>query len=231
MKKYFSIPTPLDFLKKYHIFSFEKYNHKRMKKILITWTSSGIWKNLGQELWKDYTIYGVSRKSSGLEIEEFLWDINNEAFLSETYKKVPEIDWLILNAWVWYFDHFENISLKEHKEIIQTNLLANIIFTHIFSKKITSGIIFIWSISSKKSGKFWASYAASKFWLRGFAMNLKNEFKQAIHIINPKIVKTNFHKNSKIEIQWKFQQTPIIDIIKTIEDIITGKEKRFEIDL
>lgn len=231
MKKYFSIPTPLDFLKKYHIFSFEKYNHKRMKKILITWTSSGIWKNLGQELWKDYTIYGISRKSSGLEIEEFLWDINNEAFLSETYKKVPEIDWLILNAWVWYFDHFENISLKEHKEIIQTNLLANIIFTHIFSKKITSGIIFIWSISSKKSGKFWASYAASKFWLRGFAMNLKNEIKQNIHIINPKIVKTNFHKNSKIEIQWKFEQTNLEDILQVINEIIQWKEKRFEIDL
>ena len=147
MKKYFSIPTPLDFFLKYHIFSFEKYNHKRMKKILITGTSSGIGKNLGQELWKHHTIYGISRKSSDLEIQEFLWDINNEAFLSEIYKKVPEIDWIILNAWVGYFDRFENISLKEHKEIIQTNLLANIIFTHIFSKKITSGIIFIWSIS------------------------------------------------------------------------------------
>lgn len=231
MKKYFSIPTPLDFFLKYHIFSFEKYNHKRMKKILITGTSSGIGKNLGQELSKYHTIYWISRNTSHLEIQEFLWDINDENFLHEIYKNIPQIDYLILNAGVWYFDHFENISLNEHKEIIQTNLLANIIFTHIFSKKITSGIIFIWSISSKKSGKFWASYAASKFWLRGFAMNLKNEFKQAIHIINPKVVKTNFHQNSKIEIQWKFQQTPIIDIVKTIEDIISGKEKRFEIDL
>gem|GEM_PF-5488202 len=31
-------------------------------------------------------------------------------------------------------------------------------------------------------------------------MNIKNEFKQAVHIINPKVVKTNFHQNSKIEI-------------------------------
>jgi short-subunit dehydrogenase len=202
-----------------------------MKNIFITGTSSGIWKFVAQNMQEIHTLYGISRHSSNLEIQEFLWDINDETFLSEIYKKVSEIDWLILNAWVWYFDHFENISLKEHKEIIQTNLLANIIFTHIFSKKITSGIIFIWSISSKKSGKFWASYAASKFWLRGFAMNLKNEIKQNIHIINPKIVKTNFHKNSKIEIQWKFEQTNLEDILQVINEIIQWKEKRFEIDL
>lgn len=180
---------------------------------------------------KNHTIYGISRNSSNLKIQEFLWDINNETFLSEIYKKVPEIDWLILNAWVGYFDTFKNISLEEHKEIIQTNLLSPIIFTSIFLDKIKSWIIFIGSISSKKSGKFWASYSASKFWLRGFAMNLKNEIKQNIHIINPKVVKTNFHKNSKIEIQWKFEQTNLEDILQVINEIIQWKEKRFEIDL
>lgn len=202
-----------------------------MKKILITGTSSGIGKILGQELWKHHMIYGVSRNKSCLEIQEFLWDINDTNFLHEIHKNIPQIDYLILNAGVWYFDRFENIPINQHKEIIQTNLLANIIFTHIFLNKITSGIIFIWSISSKKSGKFWASYAASKFWLRGFAMNLKNESKLNIHIINPKVVKTNFHQNSKIQIQWIFQETPVIDIIKMIENIINRKEKRFEIDL
>ena len=62
-------------------------------------------------------------------------------------------------------------------------------------------------------------------------MNLKNEIKQNIHIINPKVVKTNFHKNSKIEIQWKFEETNLEDILQVINEIIQWKEKRFEIDL
>jgi len=63
-------------------------------------------------------------------------------------------------------------------------------------------------------------------------MNLKNEVnKKSIHFINPKVVKTNFHKNSKIEIPTKYQETKIDDIFKTINEIILGNEKRFEIDL
>lgn len=202
-----------------------------MKHILITGTSSWIWKYLAQNLSEEHTLYWISRNKSWLDIKEFLWDINNEDFLQETVKKIQEIDYLILNAWVWYFDNFEKISVNDHKKILNTNLLSPIILTHLFLDKIKSWIIFIWSISSKKSGKFWASYSASKFWLRGFAMNLKNELKLDIHIINPKVVKTNFHKNSKIEIQWKYDETKIEDILEIVTNIIKKTEKRFEIDL
>lgn len=203
-----------------------------MKEILITWTSSWIWNFLAEKLAIKNKIYWLSRKNSWLEIQEFLWDINDDFFLQEIYKKIPEIDYLILNAWVWYFDNFEKISLNEHKEILNTNLISPIILTHLFLNKIKSWIIFIGSISSKKSGKYWASYSASKFGLRGFAMNLKNETKWIkIHLINPKIVKTNFHKNSSIEIVGKFQETKIEYILDTVNKIITWEEKRFEIDL
>lgn len=202
-----------------------------MQKILITWTSSWIWHYLAKNLANNNEIYWISRKKSNLEINEFLWDINNDIFLNDLYKKIPEIDYLILNAWVWYFDKFENISINEHKEIINTNLLSPIIFTSLFLNKIKSWIIFIWSISSKKSWKFWSSYSASKFWLRGFAMNLKNELKLDIHIINPKVVSTNFHNKSKIEIVWKFPETKIENILITIKNIINWIEKKFEIDL
>jgi short-subunit dehydrogenase len=98
--------------------------------------------------------------------------------------------------------------------------------------KIKKWIIFIWSISSKKSWSLWASYAASKFWLRWFAMQLKNEVKWIkISIINPKIVKTNFHKNSKIEIVWKYKETSLDEILKVVKKIFSSEEKRFEIDL
>jgi hypothetical protein len=52
-------------------------------------------------------------------------------------------------------------------------------------------------------------------------MNLKNELKNKnIFIVNPKIVKTNFHNNSKVEIAGKYEETSIEEILKVIEDII-----------
>lgn len=204
-----------------------------MKKILITWTSSWIWNFLAENLKNEFKIIWISRsKNKVIWINHFSWDINDEKFLNEIYNKIDKIDYLILNAWIGYFDKFENISIKEHKEILNTNLISPIIFTSLFLNKIKSGIIFIWSVSSKKSSKFWASYSASKFGIRWFAMNLKNELSNLkVHLINPKIVTTNFHKHSKIEIVWKYEETKIEDILKVIKEIIDGKEKRFEIDL
>lgn len=203
-------------------------------KLLITWIHSGIWKHLTDFFTNTNNfIYWISRyHDSMIWWKHFLWDINDISFLQNTYQEIEELDYLILNAWVWYFDSFQNIKLIEHSEIINTNLLSPILASSIFLPKIKKWIIFIGSISSKKSGKFWASYAASKFWLRGFAMNLKNELTHLkIHIIHPKIIPTNFHKNSKIVIVWKYQESKLEDISQTIQNIFLGNEKRFEIDL
>jgi len=207
-----------------------------MTNILITWISSWIWKYISKELSKENTIIWTWRKEiEKIENINYLkWDIWDIDFIKKLNNSINKIDYVIINAWVWYFDNFENISLEENKEIIETNLLSPILLINLLlkDKKINKWIIFIWSIVWKKSMKYWASYAASKFWLRGFAMQLKNELKWIkTHIINPKIVNTNFHKNSKIEIHWKYQETSLDSIYQVINNIITWKEKTFEIDL
>lgn len=204
-----------------------------MGKILITWTTSWIWNFLANNLKDIFEIIWVWRSDNKIEsISFFKWDLKDEIFLKNISDNISEIDYLIINAWVWYFDAFQNISIDEDKEIIETNLISPIVLTKILLPKIKKWIIFIWSISSKKSWSFWASYAASKFWLRWFAMQLKNEIKWIkVSIINPKIVKTNFHKNSKIEIVWKYKETSLDEILKYVKEIINWNEKRFEIDL
>lgn len=204
-----------------------------MQKLIITWVSSWIWKYICESFSQKYEITWISRTQ--IESSSFThisWDIWNISFLENFAQNIWEIDYLILNAWVWYFDHFKNISLSEHQEQIQTNLLSPIILTSLLIWKIQKWIIFIGSVSSKKSGKFWASYSASKFGLRGFAMNLKNEYpKLQIHLLNPKIINTWFHKNSKVEIVGRFQETSLESIWEVIQNIFEKKEKRFEIDL
>lgn len=207
-----------------------------MTSLLITWITSWIWLYISEKLSENNKIIWIWRKELlGQEnIDYVKWDIRDLKFLTDISNKIESIDYLVINAWVWYFDKFENISIEENKEIIETNLLSPILLINILlsANKINKWIIFIWSVVWKKSMKYWASYAASKFWLRGFAMQLKNELKWIkTHIINPKIVNTNFHKNSKVDIHWKYQETSLESIYEVIDNIITWKEKMFEIDL
>jgi len=205
-------------------------------KILITWTTSWIWNYLAQNLKNENKIIWVWRSENNIDWINFIrWDLQNESFLEQIDKSLTEnIDYLIVNSWVWYFDKFENIDSFKHKEIINTNLLSPILLTNLLlkSKKINKWIIFMWSIAWKKSLKFWVSYSASKFWLRGFAMQLKNEFtKLRIHLINPNIIKTNFHKDNKVEIVWKYKENSLEEVLYVIKKILRGEEQRFEIDL
>lgn len=63
-------------------------------------------------------------------------------------------------------------------------------------------------------------------------MQMKNEYPNIkIHLINPKIVDTPFHKNDFVTKNSTYTHTNIEDILKTIENIINKKEKKFEIDL
>jgi len=203
-------------------------------KILITGTSKWLGRYLSENLKNNHEIIWVSRNK--LEIENYkhiCGDIRESNTLEKIVNHEKSYDYIIINAWVWYFDKFKNLNIEENRNTIETNLLSPILLINMLLKedKIKKWIIFIWSIAWKKSMKNWASYAASKFWLRGFAMQIKNEIKWIkTHIINPSIIKTAFHDKSKIEIVWKYKETSLEDIFQKIEEIIEWKEKRFEID-
>ena len=196
-----------------------------MWNILLTWNSKWIWKYLNDNLKDNYNIFGFSRtnwfdlldKNTFKKIKETIWSIN--------------LDTLILNAWVWEFWSLESNSLESYEDIINLNLLANIRIIKILENNINKNtkIIFIWSIISKKFMKHAAVYQASKFGLRWFAWWLKSEWKK-IFLINPKIVNTGFH-DWKIELDKRFTETKIEDILSIINSVINWSEKRFEIDL
>jgi hypothetical protein len=62
---------------------------------------------------------------------------------------------------------------------------------------------------------------------------LKNEWKdKKIFFLNPKILDTDFHLDTKISLNFeKEQYIKMEDILFVIQNILTGNEKRFEIDL
>ncbi|MCD5382812.1 SDR family oxidoreductase [Candidatus Gracilibacteria bacterium] len=228
-----------------------------MEKILITGTSSGIGKFLAEKFSAKYKIFGISRRKISecgekfFGVEKNFFEIKGDLKKnSEIEKKILKLkknfsdgqedfyfDKIILNAGIGYFENFETMQNEEIFEILQVNLLANIFLVKFFldEKLIKKGgkIIFIGSKASKKFGKNGAVYIASKFGLRGFAGGLQKDLgrKIGIHLINTKVVKTNFHKNSKTEIQGKFAETQIEKIFGACEEIFDEKEVGFEVDL
>lgn len=207
-----------------------------MKKILITWASKWIWKYLSKNLKNKFEIYSISRTKT-CEKNNFNFDLCDFEKYDDFVLNLWDIkfDMIILNAWVWYFwDFFDSLE-NEYTNIINTNLTANILLLYKLKNHFNTWIkiVFIWSIAWKKFMKYWAVYQASKFGLRWFAWSLKNEFKiWKIHIINPKIVDTDFHNNSKIKLNFtKDMYTEKKDILEVILNILENKENRFEIDL
>jgi len=196
-----------------------------MQNILITWTTSWIWKYLSDNLENDYQIFSYSRKNG--------YDLTKKGTFENIKENIWEekLDILILNAWVWEFWNFEDNSLEKYENIINLNLLANIRLLKILENNIwkNTKIIFIWSIISKKFMKNASVYQASKFGLRWFAGWLKKEWKK-VFLVNPKIVDTDFHKN-KINLEKRFEETSLESILDTIKNILLNKEERFEIDL
>lgn len=200
------------------------------KNILITWTSRWLWKFLKENLEKEYEVISISRQNSSIN-----FDLTDFSKYDEILKKIGDkkIWTIILNAWIWYFWEFEN--WKNYEEILKLNLLSPILFLQKILKNLEekANVIFIWSIIWKKFMKWASVYQASKFWLRWFAWWLKNELKwKKIFIINPKILETDFHKNSEIFIpNDKEKITSLESILEVVKNILEKKENRFEIDL
>lgn len=210
------------------------------KNILITWTSKWIWNYLAWNLNNDFNIFAISRTKTDLDLfEEINIDLTNFELFDNIVKKFEQreikFDSIILNAWIWFFGKFENAWDEEYLNIINLNLTSNILLIKKLQKLLNkkAKIIFIWSIIGKKFMKYGAVYQASKFWLRWFAWALKNELVWIwVHIINPKIVDTTFHDNSMIDLNLSSDKyTSKEDILSSVKEILSGNEKRFEIDL
>lgn len=209
------------------------------KKILITWTSRWLWNFLVSWLKNDYEVFWISRNPrQENDIKQFNIDLTKFELFNKIQnffeQEKVELDWIILNAWIWAFWNFTDFSDEEYINLINLNLTSQILLLKKLEKflKKDAKIVFIWSISSRKFFKHWAVYQASKFWLRWFAGSLKNEWKdKKIYFLNPRILDTGFHDNAKVELSFNNEDyTNKEDILKTIKDILSWKEKRFEID-
>ncbi|MEA3304860.1 MAG: SDR family NAD(P)-dependent oxidoreductase [Patescibacteria group bacterium] len=208
--------------------------------ILITGVSSGIGEALCLSLRDIYTIIGISRKKPQ-DTDNYTWlqvDVTDMDEHAELYQYLQDnniqLDGVIHNAGIGYFGELSSIDWMKRHAMLETNLIAPLEITQdLLDQKLLqekAKIIFIGSHAAKKSLKHGAVYQATKFAIRGYAMGLKNELTQKVHIINPSIVDTNFHNESDIDMSVH-KQTKMEDIVFSAGNILLGEDQRFEIDL
>lgn len=205
------------------------------KKVFISGGSRGIGEYLANNLLANCEVFTASRSpSKNPGIRYFPCDFRDDQQIISLAEQLARLDinTFIFNAGIGYFGDFWSLSLEQEKEMLQVNLWTNMVFMKYFLPKVSekTKFIFIWSVAGKTlfSGGTW--YQTSKFALRWFVWSLRKEIGNRVFLINPKIVETNFHKNSQISFD-EYKKTDLQDILEAVQDGIDGKLTQWEIDL
>lgn len=186
-----------------------------MKTVLLTGASSGIGLATGLRLAKEgYDIYGIGRSFDEIiaypdNFHRFSCDITNEKTLKSTLQDIrsklpaPAPDILIHSAGVGLYGLQETLEPADIRALIRTNLEAPILITTEFlgfMKQRKSGhIIFLSSVTAKKSNTYGCAYGATKAGLLSFANSLFDETRKngiKVTTLLPDMTQTNLYRNA-----------------------------------
>lgn len=186
-----------------------------MKTVLLTGASSGIGLATGLKLANEgYEIYGIGRNfDTSFPFPENFYcyscDITDNSALKSTLNKmqekwgVPSPDIVIHSAGVGYYGLQETLTDDAIQSLVRTNVEAPIILTsHLlpFMKQRKSGhIIFLSSVTARKSNTYGCAYGATKAALLSFANSLFDEVRKngiKITTLLPDMTQTNLYRNA-----------------------------------
>jgi 3-oxoacyl-[acyl-carrier protein] reductase len=140
--------------------------------------------------------------------------------VEEVIKRFGQLDVLVANAGIGHFASIENLSEKDWKEMIDTNLTGvfNSVKASVAALKKTRGYIF--TIASLAGTNFFANgsgYNATKFGVVGFTQAVMLDLRQfgiKVTTIMPGSVATHFNEHVPSDADaWKIQPEDIGQIV------------------
>jgi NADP-dependent 3-hydroxy acid dehydrogenase YdfG len=163
-----------------------------MKTILVTGATSGLGLAIAQSFVANgWTVIGLGRShtrladmqlSLGNAFIPFAVDISNVDMLGECFEQIllrfPALDVLVNNAAIFKLADFDQCTVKDIDQMIDTNLKGPMYCTYFAMKHLKQGssrIINISSVAGTHGIKRQAIYCASKFGLEGFGQALGQE--------------------------------------------------------
>ena len=192
-------------------------NPSNQKLVVVTGASSGIGLALVKALLAEgYAVLGIAKsfEKAGLNHPNFSGRSINladlDALPGAMSSLLNEIDRpikaLINNAGIGRMGFLEQLSVKDIRLVMDTNLTSQVIVTKTFlpllKKQGEGDILFMGSEAALKGAKQGSIYCASKFALRGFSQALREECGKSgvrITLINPGAVRTPFFENLQFE--------------------------------
>ena len=192
-------------------------NPSNQNLVVVTGASSGIGLALVKALLAEgYAVLGIAKsfEKAGLNHPNFSGrsinladlDVLPEAMSSLLNEIDRPIKALINNAGIGRMGFLEQLSVKDIRLVMDTNLTSQVIVTKTFlpllKKQGEGDILFMGSEAALKGAKQGSIYCASKFALRGFSQALREECGKSgvrITLINPGAVRTPFFENLQFE--------------------------------
>lgn len=179
---------------------------------LITGASSGIGRAIATQLGREgISLSLLARRKR--KLEELAEKIGNETdtlisscdvreenqvqkSIQKTIEEFDSLDIVICNAGVGAYGKLEDMTDKEYQKIRKTNM-DGVFFTVKNSlpplKKANGNLIFMGSFSGKYPRKREPTYAASKWWVRGFSKSLSAQLGDSgvsVSLVNPSEIRT-----------------------------------------
>lgn len=197
-----------------------KINTKKM--VIVTGASSGIGLCLVKALLEaGYVVLGIAKnlEKAGLDHPNFIGRSINladlDALPDAMSALIEEIDMpvkaLINNAGIGRMGFLEQLSVKDIRLVMDTNLTSQVIVTKAFlpqlKKQGEGDILFMGSEAALRGARQGSIYCASKFAIRGFSQALREESGKSglrVTLINPGAVRTPFFDR----LQFEPEQSP-----------------------
>jgi len=192
-------------------------------KALVTGASSGIGKEMAvylSEMGIDLVL--VARRKDRLEdlksilktnVEIISMDISSAEDCINLYKQAKDVDILINNAGFGVFGEFDETSLIEELEMVNTNICATHTLTKLFlkdmKKKNEGYILNVSSIAGFLPGPLMASYYATKAYVLKLTESIYEELRMAgsdvkISALCPGPTKTEFMEKANVKFKTKY---------------------------
>ncbi len=228
------------------IFAFGCAHHADIKEkvVVITGASSGFGKGVARKLSAEGAhvvlaarrtelLDDLVRETGGLGLA-VTTDVSKEQDVEQLARaavsKFGRIDVWINNAGVGALGRFEDIPLKDHVRLVETNLIGVIQGSHFamrqFRNQGSGTLINIGSIAGKIGTPYYASYSATKFGVVGLGSALQQELRRnrvdTIHVstVIPMAVDTPFFEHAANYTGHSPRAYPIYDAQVVVDAIV-----------
>ena len=186
--------------------------------IIVSGASSGIGRAMSMSLLTEgYSVLGIAKEFSQKRIKHEKFDFieidysDLDKLPSELERVINLVDQpirgLVNNAGIGKMAFLEQLSVKDMRLVMETNILSHAITTKVFLPMLKRqqqlvDIVFTGSEAALEGARQGSIYCASKFAVRGFVQAIREECAKTrvrVSIVNPGAVRTPFFDDLHFE--------------------------------